>query len=85
VFKDATLFFSRGTPNIATVIPAMDYIDKVLTANADLSGTTFSSPVKAALTMGKKTLDRYYKITNMSEVYRIAMGVFLSNICGDLY
>jgi hypothetical protein len=76
VFKHATLFFSRGTPNIATVIPAMDYINKVLTANADLSAE-FSSPVKAALMMGKKTLDRYYSITDMSDVYRIAMGVCL--------
>jgi hypothetical protein len=28
--KDATLFFSRRTPNLATVIPAMDHIDNVL-------------------------------------------------------
>jgi hypothetical protein len=26
VLKDATLFFSRSTPNLATVIPAMDFI-----------------------------------------------------------
>lgn len=55
----------------------MDYINKVLAANADLSAE-FSSPVKAALMMGKKTLDRYYDITNMSDVYRIAMGASLS-------
>jgi hypothetical protein len=27
MFKDATLFFSRMTPNLATMIPAMDHID----------------------------------------------------------
>ncbi|KIK72755.1 hypothetical protein PAXRUDRAFT_43783, partial [Paxillus rubicundulus Ve08.2h10] len=31
ILKDATLFFSRSTPNLATVIPAMDHIDQQLT------------------------------------------------------
>ncbi|KAG2739686.1 hypothetical protein P692DRAFT_201669890, partial [Suillus brevipes Sb2] len=52
VLKDATLFFSRSTPNLATVIPAMDLIDQQI---------------------AKKTLDRYYQLTDKSEVYRIAM------------
>jgi len=78
VFKDATLFFSCGTPNIATVIPAMDRIDEVLTASA--VDAQFSNPVKAALLMGKRTLNRYYSKTNLSEVYRIAMGVLPSNL-----
>jgi hypothetical protein len=30
LLKDATLFFLRTTPNITTVIPAMDHIDQVL-------------------------------------------------------
>jgi hypothetical protein len=34
IFKDATLFFSRGTPNLATVIPAMDLIDEHLTTES---------------------------------------------------
>lgn len=34
VFKDATIFFSRSSPNLATVIPAMDYIDEVLTTQS---------------------------------------------------
>ena len=59
----------------------MDYINKVLTVIANANpGAKFSSPVKAALTMGKRTLNQYYNITNMSEVYRIAMGVFITNI-----
>jgi hypothetical protein len=77
VFKDATLFFSRGIPNIATVIPAMDHIDEVLECSA--SDAEFSTPIKAALIMGRKTLNRYYSSANLSEVYRIAMGASLSN------
>ena len=34
VFKDATLFFSRGTPSLAMVIPAMDHIDQKLVNGA---------------------------------------------------
>ncbi|KAG2741588.1 hypothetical protein P692DRAFT_201677760, partial [Suillus brevipes Sb2] len=30
ILKDATLYFSRATPNLATVIPAMDHVDKTL-------------------------------------------------------
>ncbi|KAG1839908.1 hypothetical protein DFJ58DRAFT_644076, partial [Suillus subalutaceus] len=31
ILKDTTLFFSRGTPNLAKVIPVMDLIDERLT------------------------------------------------------
>lgn len=74
VFKDATLYFSRGgTPNIATVIPAMDHIDEVLATSASDSEYSVSI-LQAALAMGKKTPNRYYSKTDFSEVYRIAMG-----------
>ena len=74
VFKDATLFFSRdGIPNLATVIPAMGHIDEVLTANT--LDQQFSPPIRAALTMGKRTLTRYHTKTDLSDVYRIAIGV----------
>jgi hypothetical protein len=72
VFKDATLFFSRSMPNLATVIPAMDHIDEVLTT--DSLSATYSPSIWAALSIGKKTLNRYYNVTDHSEVYRIAMG-----------
>jgi len=75
IFKDATLFFSRGTPNLATVIPAMDLIDKVLTASSE-SSSKYSLAVRAALTIGKRTLDKYHNKTGESDVYRIAMGMF---------
>lgn len=77
IFKDATLFFSRGTPNLAMVIPAMDHIDKVLATSSD-SAHHFTVAIRAALAIGKKAMNRYYNKTDHSEVYRIAMGmVFL--------
>jgi hypothetical protein len=74
VFKDATLFFSRSTPNLATVIPAMDLIDQRLTT--DSINPKLSAPIRAALGLAKKTLNRYYTMTDLSEVYRIAMGMY---------
>jgi hypothetical protein len=75
IFKDATLFFSRGTPNIATVIPAMDHIDEHLATAA--TNRTYPLAIKAAIAIGKKTLNRYYNQTDHSEIYRIAMGTCL--------
>ena len=34
VFKDATLFFSCVTPNLASVLPAMDHINNELKSDA---------------------------------------------------
>jgi hypothetical protein len=73
IFKDATLYFSRGTPNLAAVIPAMDHIDKVLATSSD-SPHQFGPSIRAALAVGKNTMNRYYNKTDHSEVYRIAMG-----------
>jgi len=72
IFKHATLFFSRSTPNLSTVIPAMDHIDAQL-ATATSRRSTYSILIRAALAIGKRTLNRYYNKTNHSEVYRIAM------------
>ncbi|KAH8990219.1 hypothetical protein EDB92DRAFT_1756262, partial [Lactarius akahatsu] len=72
VLKDTTLFFSCGTPNLATVILAMDHIDKVLTMTSDNSHQ-FSLPIRAALIIGKNTINWYYNKTDHLEVYRIAM------------
>ncbi|KAF5325375.1 hypothetical protein D9619_009657 [Psilocybe cf. subviscida] len=72
IFKDATLYFSRGnTPSLSAVIPAMDHIDTSLaTTIKDLSNPT---SIRAALGVGKKMLNKYYNKTDHSEVYRIAM------------
>ncbi|KAI0293009.1 hypothetical protein B0F90DRAFT_1644173, partial [Multifurca ochricompacta] len=71
VLKDVTQFFSRSTPNLATVIPAMDYINDCLSAQAN--DHTLSPAIKASLGLGKKTLNQYYSLTDSSEVYHIAM------------
>ncbi|KAI9068874.1 hypothetical protein FKP32DRAFT_1560798 [Trametes sanguinea] len=72
IFKDATLFFSRDTLNLAMVIPAMDHIDATLT-DYTLPGNTLQPPVSAALRLAKKTLNKYYKLSDLSATYRIAM------------
>jgi hypothetical protein len=73
IFKHATLFFSRSTPNLATIIPVMDVIDKQLT-NDSLNHTWFDVSICASLGIAKRTLNCYYNMTDWSEVYRIAMG-----------
>ena len=61
-------------PSIATVIPAMDHIDKHLATAA--INNKYPLAIKAALVIGKKTLNRYYDKTDHSEVFRIAMGMY---------
>jgi hypothetical protein len=72
IFKDATLFFSRGTPNLATVIPAMDLIDKRLAT--DSLKRSLRRPIVAAVKIAKAAMNKYYTKTDHSETYRIAMG-----------
>ena len=81
IFKDTTLFFSQGTPNLAMVIPAMDHIDKVLATSSD-SPHQFSLAICAALVIGKKAMNWYYKKTNYSDVYWITMSkIILFHCC----
>ena len=53
----------------------MDRIDKVLATN--VLDEQFSISIKAALGIGKKTLSHYYSKTDASDVYRVAMSVFI--------
>lgn len=54
----------------------MDHIDTYLATATQ--NTAFSPSIRAALAIGKTTLNRYYNKTDYSEVYRIAMGI---NLC----
>lgn len=72
MFKDATMFFSQGKPNIDAVIPAMDLLDGRLAESA--MNPLYSDAIKASIALGKKTLNRYYNMTDHSEIYCIAMG-----------
>lgn len=52
----------------------MDHIDEHLaTAAID---NKYPLAIKAALAIGKKTLNRYYDKSDQSEVFRIAMGMY---------
>ncbi|KIK31981.1 hypothetical protein CY34DRAFT_102420, partial [Suillus luteus UH-Slu-Lm8-n1] len=53
------------------VIPAMDLIDQWMTMYS--RDTKFLLSIRSAFGLAKKTLDRYYQLTDKSEVYRIAM------------
>jgi len=66
------IFFSRATPNLATVILTMDHIDQLFTTIS--LNCSYTLAIHAAVDTAKKTLNRYYALTDHSEVYRIAMG-----------
>lgn len=51
----------------------MDHIDKVF-AMASIQSTQLSAPIRASLLIAKRTLNRYYSLTDESDVYRIAMS-----------
>jgi hypothetical protein len=70
------LFFSHGgTPNVASVIPAMDHLDEHLTLAA--VSQKYDPEIRAVVIIGKKTLNYYYDPTDHLELYRIAMGMSL--------
>ncbi|KAF8978261.1 hypothetical protein BDQ17DRAFT_1220600, partial [Cyathus striatus] len=71
VLKDATLFFSHSTTNLANVIPSMDIINDCLTTAAINPELPLAICTSAGL--AKKTLNRYYSQTDESETYCIAM------------
>lgn len=59
----------------------MDYIDEVLT-NASIDNVSFAPPIRAALNIGKKVLNKYYSLTDASEIYRIAIGMCFCCVLG---
>ena len=76
ILKIATLHFShKNSVNLAHVIPAMDRIDCEFATSS--TAEKFHKAICAALAVAKKTLNRYYTRTDLSEVYRIAMGALI--------
>ena len=67
------LEFSSDTPCIANIIPAMDRMHVELTAVSN--NDAYSPAIQAAIKLGTRLLDKYYSLTDNSEVYRIAMGL----------
>ncbi|KAJ3830446.1 hypothetical protein F5880DRAFT_1468533, partial [Lentinula raphanica] len=76
ILKDATLFFSSSSPSVASIIPAMDIIDRSF-ASGIVNRQTLSAPVRHALLIGKRTLNKYYQLTDDSYIYRMAISTFL--------
>lgn len=70
--KDGTLFFSRDSPNLQKVLPAMDKIDDYFTNR--LNDQSLNVAIRAAMISAKATLNKYYELTDDAEVYRIAIG-----------
>lgn len=52
----------------------MDHIDQHLTSSA--LNSLYHPAIKAALAIGKKLLNKYYTLTDHSEMYRIALSKF---------
>ncbi|TFY82867.1 hypothetical protein EWM64_g1152 [Hericium alpestre] len=71
VLRDATEFFSQSVPNLTNVIPAMNYIDERFAT--DTIDEKYSVAIRASLSVAKRTLNRYYNLTDDSHVYQIAM------------
>ena len=73
MYKEATLFFSQDAiAMIAHVIPTMDQIDTMLSSS---STKPLLPSVRHALSFAWKIMDKYYLKTDLSNVYRIAMGM----------
>ena len=68
------MFFSRDATNIAAVIPAMDKLDDHL-KSIQSTQEQFHPSILAAMKLAHKKMDRYWKRTDESDVYRIAMGL----------
>lgn len=66
------MYFSRATPNLAKVIPAMDQIDGHLASAA--TKHSFKPCIRGALAVGRRLLNKYYSYTDHSELYRIAIS-----------
>jgi hypothetical protein len=77
-FQRCHSLFSRATPYLAKVIPAMDHIDQHLATAA--RNNAYKPCIQAAVAMGKKLLNKYYSYTDHSELYRIAMGESISRV-----
>ncbi|KAG2104738.1 uncharacterized protein F5147DRAFT_579720, partial [Suillus discolor] len=67
ILKDATLYFSRATPNLATVIPAMDHIDNMLMLYS--RNKRYMPSIHSAVQLAKNTLNWYYELTDKSLTY----------------
>ena len=72
ILKKGTEFFSTSTPPISSVISTMDTIDQAFTT-ASIDDEDFCLPIKVALELGKWLMNKYYNLTDESEIYRTSI------------
>ncbi|KAG1745491.1 uncharacterized protein EDB91DRAFT_1080391 [Suillus paluster] len=68
-YKKATLFFSQDSATIAAMIPAMDKLDSKLNQQTKKA---YHPAVVSAMQLAKNKMDRYWKITDLSNSYILA-------------
>jgi hypothetical protein len=61
------------------MIPAMDKLEHNLNPHTK---EAYHPSIQAAMKLARKKLNHYYSLTDLSEVYRIAMGKFLIPMSG---
>ncbi|KDQ54146.1 hypothetical protein JAAARDRAFT_135855, partial [Jaapia argillacea MUCL 33604] len=83
ILKDATLFFSQVTPNLATVIPAMDIIDETF-MNHLLNHQCLDVSIHVSVNLAKKTLNHYYDKTDLSEIDSFLLPLLVLHPCHKL-
>ncbi|KAI4293807.1 hypothetical protein K525DRAFT_174815, partial [Schizophyllum commune Loenen D] len=70
--KQATEYFSRANrPSLPFVIVAMDELDRQLSTTS--INMTLEPAIRAAAGLAKRTLNRYYSLTDQADAYRISM------------
>ncbi|KAJ8091977.1 hypothetical protein PM082_024212 [Marasmius tenuissimus] len=70
--KEVTLSFLSSVPSLATVIPVMDGFDQIFMSGA-VEDEEISPAIKAALSFGKCTLNKYYALTDNSIAHSTSM------------
>lgn len=70
------MFFSADNASLSAIIPAMDALDQSF-ATGIVNQQLLSEPLRHALSIGKRTLNKYYQLTDDSHLYRMAMSTFL--------
>jgi len=80
ILKEGTEFFSMSTPPISSIILAIDTIDRTF-MTASMGGNFFSLSIKVALELGKCILNKYYNLTDESEIHWVSIGKFFYLHC----
>jgi hypothetical protein len=74
ILKEGTEFFSSSTPPVSSVVLVMDTINHAFTTTL-MDDNDFSLPIKVALELGKRILNKYYNLTDESEIYQLSISM----------